>query len=67
MMGQHYGWGGMFGLRDCSAMTRDLLAPFGIWLPRNSVAQARTGSVLPLEGMSTAEKKPPYCVTASPF
>ena len=67
MMGQHYGWGGMFGLRDCSAMTRDLLAPFGIWLPRNSVAQARTGSVLPLEGMSTAEKEAAILRYGVPF
>ena len=35
----------MFGDRDCSALTRELLTPFGIWLPRNSVAQARTGAV----------------------
>ena len=43
MMGQRYGWGGMFGDRDCSALTRELLTPFGIWLPRNSLSQARSG------------------------
>lgn len=67
MLGQHYGWGGMFGLRDCSALTRDLLAPFGIWLPRNSVAQARTGSVMSLEGMSTAEKEATILRYGVPF
>ena len=36
ILGQHYGWGGMLGLRDCSAMTRDLMTPFGIWLPRGN-------------------------------
>ena len=57
MFGQKYGWGGMYGLRDCSATTRDLLAPFGIWLPRNSRAQARRGVVQNLEGLSKEEKE----------
>lgn len=56
MMGQPYGWGGMTGLRDCSAMTRDLFTPFGIWLPRNSAAQARRGAVVSLSGLSASEK-----------
>jgi len=38
-----YGWGGLNGSRDCSATLRDLFAPFGIWLPRNSSEQARQG------------------------
>jgi hypothetical protein len=40
LMGQPYGWGGMYGLRDCSSMLRDMFTPFGVWLPRNSAAQA---------------------------
>jgi len=55
--GELYGWGGYLGNRDCSAMTRDLLLPFGIWLPRNSAAQAGIGEVLSLENLSPAEKK----------
>lgn len=43
LMGQPYGWGGLNGDRDCSAMMRDLFTPFGVWLPRNSGAQARAG------------------------
>ncbi|WMW67041.1 NlpC/P60 family N-terminal domain-containing protein [Nitratidesulfovibrio liaohensis] len=43
MMGQPYGWGGMYEDRDCSATLRDLFAPFGIWLPRNSASQAKAG------------------------
>ena len=35
--------GGLNGSRDCSATLRDLFAPFGIWLPRNSSEQARQG------------------------
>lgn len=56
MLGQAYGWGGILGLRDCSAMIRELFTPFGIWLPRNSVAQAKRGSVISLAGMPASEK-----------
>ncbi len=54
MMGQRYGWGGMLGLRDCSAMTRDLMTPFGVWLPRNSQAQARAGERVSLKELPSA-------------
>ncbi len=67
MMGQRYGWGGMFGERDCSALTRDLFTPFGLWLPRNSVAQARTGAVSSLEGMSAKEKEEAILRNGVPF
>ncbi len=56
VMGAPYGWGGLYGLRDCSALTRDLLAPFGLWLPRNSADQTKAGQVVSLEGLSTADK-----------
>lgn len=45
MLGQPYGWGGLFEDRDCSATLRDLFAPFGLWLPRNSAAQAKAGEI----------------------
>ena len=51
-----YGWGGMYGQRDCSATLRDFYAPFGIWLPRNSSKQAKIGQVINLEGMSDKQK-----------
>ncbi|MDR3320447.1 MAG: SH3 domain-containing protein [Desulfovibrio sp.] len=57
MMAQQYGWGGMFGNRDCSALTRDIMMPFGIWLPRNSLAQARRGVVHHLDSMSPDVKE----------
>ena len=41
MMGQPYGWGGFLFNRDCSLAMRDLFVPFGVWLPRNSAAQAK--------------------------
>ena len=67
MMGQRYGWGGMFGERDCSALTRDLLTPFGIWLPRNSGGQARVGVVNSLEGMTPKEKEETIMRYGVPF
>lgn len=67
MMGQPYGWGGMTGLRDCSAMTRDILAPFGIWLPRNSSVQARRGGVISLSGLSPSEKAALILKNGAPF
>jgi SH3 domain (SH3b1 type)/NLPC_P60 stabilising domain, N term/NlpC/P60 family len=58
LLGQPYGWGGLYGDRDCSALTRDLLAPFGLWLPRNSAQQARAGvEQVDLAGLSDAEKE----------
>ena len=67
MMGQRYGWGGMFGERDCSALTRDLFTPFGIWLPRNSGGQARVGAVSSLEGMAAREKEDTILRYGVPF
>ena len=67
LIGQPYGWGGMLGLRDCPAMTRDLMTPYGIWLPRNSRAQARTGYPISLAGMSVAEKEATIMRSGVPF
>ena len=57
MLQSHYGWGGLYQEKDCSSMLRDLYAPFGIWLPRNSFQQARVGKVIPLDKLSNDEKK----------
>lgn len=43
LLGRPYGWGGMYGERDCSALLQDLFTPFGVALPRNSGQQARSG------------------------
>jgi hypothetical protein len=39
LLGQQYGWGEIYGLRDCSALLRDFFLPFGIWLPRTALDQ----------------------------
>ncbi|MDZ7762160.1 MAG: SH3 domain-containing protein [Desulfovermiculus sp.] len=57
MMGQVYGWGGLYARRDCSAGMRDLFTPFGLWLPRNSSQQAQAGRVLDLSDFSAQEKE----------
>lgn len=58
IMGQNYGWGGLYGNRDCSASLRDLFAPFGLWLPRNSFDQAhKVGRFIDLSGMDAEGKK----------
>jgi hypothetical protein len=67
MLGQAYGWGGLDGRRDCSALTRDLFAPFGIHLPRNSANQAKAGRVIELGGLSNEEKERQILAEAAPF
>ncbi|MFH1058480.1 MAG: SH3 domain-containing protein [Pseudomonadota bacterium] len=68
LMGQAYGWGGSFGGRDCSAFLRDLFAPFGIWLPRNSADQAKAGvGRVDLGELSPAAKEKAVLAQGVPF
>ncbi len=46
MLGEPYGWGGMFGFWDCSAYTRDIFSVYGFVLPRNSTSQSKIGVVI---------------------
>jgi len=54
---QPYGWGGLYGNRDCSLLTKDLLTPFAFPLQRNSFGQTRNGKYISLEGKSNWQKK----------
>ncbi|MDW7646381.1 MAG: SH3 domain-containing protein [Desulfuromonadales bacterium] len=56
-MGQPYGWGDSYEGRDCSGTIRDLFAPFGLWLPRNSADQAQVGQVIPLAEQAPKERE----------
>ena len=68
IMGQKYGWGGLYGNRDCSAALRDLFAPFGLWLPRNSFDQAhQVGTFYDLKGLDAAQKKQAILDHGIPF
>lgn len=63
-----YGWGGLYGNRDCSAFLRDLFAGFGLWLPRNSYWQAHDGQgPVMLTHLSPAEKERFIIEKAVPF
>ena len=67
MIKTNYGWGGMYEQRDCSSTLRDMYAPFGIWLPRNSSQQARVGKIIKLEDLSDDEKVRVIKEKAIPF
>ena len=42
-IGRPYGWGNTLFYNDCSAETRSLFAPFGVWLQRHSSDQLTAG------------------------
>ncbi len=67
LLGAPYDWGGRYGYRDCSAMTRDLMAPFGIWLPRNSSQQAKIGRITELQEFSPVEREKLILAEGQPF
>ncbi|AJC23178.2 hypothetical protein RO07_08820 [Pandoraea pulmonicola] len=47
-IGRPYGWGNTLFYNDCSAETRSLFAPFGVWLPRQSSDQPSAGQRIDL-------------------
>ena len=58
LMGEPYGWGESYNLRDCSALLRDFFLPFGIWLPRTSSDQISSNpDRMALKGLSAEEKE----------
>jgi len=67
MLGQPYGWGGAYELRDCSSTMRDIMTPFGIFLPRNSAAQAAAYRSVDLSSMSGEEKERRVLKDGKPF
>ena len=67
LISQNYGWGGTSFLRDCSLMTKDFVANFGIWLPRNSKAQSNEGAKFDLSEFNNAEKLEFIKANAKPY
>ncbi len=67
LLGQPYGWGGLFENRDCSAMMRDMFTPFGLWLPRNSASQAKACVYVDIAGKSPAAKEAAILADGVPF
>lgn len=46
LLGQRYGWGGMYNGRDCSGFIHDVFLSFGIDMPRDSKQQSMVGTQL---------------------
>ena len=67
MLDQPYDWGERFAYRDCSATMRDLFAPFGIRLPRNSSRQAEVGSIIPLADLPPQQREQRILAAGIPF
>ena len=66
LVGEPYGWGGKLEARDCSALTRDFFAPFGIYLRRNSRQQAQDGDSISIKGLDADTKKETILANAKP-
>jgi hypothetical protein len=66
LVGEPYGWGGKLMTRDCSALTRDFFAPFGIYLRRNSRQQAQDGDAISIRGLDAETKKATILANAKP-
>ncbi len=62
-----YGWGESHETRDCSALTRDFFAPFGIFLDRNSGQQAKNGCQTYIRSLQKDDKKKKILANAKPF
>lgn len=67
LLGETYGWGGLYGNRDCSATMRDYCLPFGIWLPRNSSQQAEVGRRIDLQQIPDEDKEALLLERGVPF
>jgi cell wall-associated NlpC family hydrolase len=68
LVGEPYGWGGKMQARDCSSLTKDFFAPFGIFLRRNSKEQSHDGKrVTKLRWLSAKKKKEMILKKAKPF
>lgn len=67
LLGQPYGWGGLYGARDCSSTLQDLFTPFGLLLPRNSAAQSRAGAAVDLKDLAPAAKEAAIAEHGAPF
>lgn len=67
MQGKQYGWGNFHFYNDCSAELRSLLMPFGIFLPRNSAAEAAYGRVVDISPLSPAARLAYLAENGRPF
>ncbi|MGB5917667.1 SH3 domain-containing protein [Arcobacter sp.] len=57
LIAEPYGWGEILNHRDCSALTKDYFAPFGINLKRNSYGQTLDYKYYDVKELSNEKKK----------
>ncbi len=67
LIGQSYGWGGLYGGRDCSATLQDLFAVIGLSLPRNSARQITAGQPVDLRNLAPAAREKLLIQEGRPF
>ena len=67
LLDEPYGWGEAFLNRDCSALTKDYFAVFGVNLNRNSNQQTKNGQYISLKALSNEEKKAFILKEGKPF
>jgi cell wall-associated NlpC family hydrolase len=67
LLNEPYGWGEAFLNRDCSALTKDYFAAFGVNLNRNSRQQTKNGQYISLKELSNEEKKAFILKEGKPF
>ncbi len=60
MVNKPYGWGGTSFYHDCSQELKNLYAPFGIWLARNSRAQMDNVRVVKLDDQRSLNQRLNY-------
>ena len=56
LMNKPYGWGGLYGFRDCTELVRDIFGAFALFLPRNSKWQREAGSRIYLGNLNKKDK-----------
>jgi hypothetical protein len=67
LIGEPYDWGGLHHNSDCSGMMMKVFTPFGIWLPRSSIAQASAGRYVPLRRKSVLQREKYLLKYGRPF
>lgn len=61
LRGEVYGWGGMLGARDCSALVGEVYRCFGFRLPRDSAALAMLPGAEEIAHLTAEEKRAKLC------
>ena len=67
LINRPYGWGGYDFERDCSSLIRDIFAPFGLYLPRNSYAQSMAWERFDISKLSNEQKTKIIKAYAKPY